>query len=185
MNKIRKLIGICIDIRKSTKMVDELGLEKTTELISSFIEKVYSCLQKYESLQKRARHQGDGILITLHTKDDENAFNKVKSFISELSTIILEHTTEYFKVGVGLDYNDSIETRIRNSPSGDYSLVVGNSLSTSVKICSQVPFTFPNSDIYFIKASKKYIDASNWKEDEQINTIHLNSKNTMAFIAFK
>lgn len=185
MNEIRKLIGICIDIRKSTKMVDEFGLEETTELISSFIEDVYSCLQNYESLQKRARHQGDGILITLHTKDDENAFNKVKSFISELSNIILEHTTEYFKVGVGLDYNDSIETKIKYSPKEDKSLVVGNSLSTSVKICNQVPFTFLNSHIYFIKASKKYMDASNWKEDEQIENIYFNSKKTMAFIAFK
>ncbi len=84
MMKIKKLIGICIDIRKSTKMVEEFGLKKTTTLIKKFIEEIYGELQKRQKLYDRARHQGDGILLTLPTEDDKQAFETVRSFLIDI-----------------------------------------------------------------------------------------------------
>ncbi len=158
-------------------MVDDFGLKKTTELIKDFIEKIYSKLQKYPSLYNRARHQGDGILLTLLTEDDKKAFEKVRCFLIDIMPIIESFDVD---VGVGLDYGDSIEVKIENSPHTDKSLVVGNSISTSVKICSQVPFKHNDGNKYFIKGSKEFLIASEWDEDE----IKWNAKKTMGFVKF-
>lgn len=177
-NMKKKLIGICIDIRKSTKMVEKFGLKETTIKIKNFIEEIYRKLQKRQSLYKRARHQGDGILFTLPTEDDEKAFDKVKDFLIDILPIIKEAKKQGMDVGIGLDYGDSIEEKIENSPHSDKSLIVGHSISTSVKICSQVPFLHSNGNTYFIKGSREFLNNSNWDEDE----IKWNAKKTMGFV---
>lgn len=181
--EIKKLIGICIDIRKSTKMVEELGLEETTIKIKTFIEKIYSKLQKQQSLYNRARHQGDGILLTLPTNDDEKAFDKVRDFLIDILPIIKENEEGGMDVGVGLDYGDSIEVKIENSPHSDKSLIVGNSISTSVKICSQVPFVHNNGNKYFIKGSNEFLNNSGWSGWDEPE-IKWNAKKTMGFVEF-
>ncbi len=94
--------------------------------------------------------------------------------------ILEKHDNLGVHAGVGLDYGDSIEVNIENSPHTDKSLIVGNSISTSVKICSQVPFDHIDGNRYFIKASSGFLDNSDWGEKE----IKWNAKKIMGFVKF-
>ncbi|MGL5438361.1 MAG: hypothetical protein ACRDA7_01350 [Metamycoplasmataceae bacterium] len=174
----KELIGICIDIRKSTKLVNEKGLEKAAKLIINFIEQIYKELQKVKNIENRARHQGDGVLISLPIKDNEKVFNHVKDLLKNILPIIKNEKN--FDVGIGIDLGLSIEERIEGSPHRDKTLIVGNSLSTSVKVCSQVPFRNGLNNKYYIKATKSFLSKANWEEDQ----LKWNAKKTMAFVNF-
>lgn len=183
MKKI-DLIGLCIDVRNSTKMIAEFDLKETFEIISSFITDIYKILNKPDNkiFKDRSIHQGDGVIITMPLENDEK-FKKTLKLVIDLEKIIKRGTKPNFKIGMSLDFDNCIEGRVKETPYDEENLIIGNSISRATKICSQVPFK-RNLETFVIKASKEFVSKSKITNDERFK-VDKNAKGTMYFIAVK